>query len=172
MNPEVVDAGAAGDASRHINVDIVAATIEDKSIVRHLVELYVYDFSEYMEWDVDEHGLFGYQYLDNYWTEPDRHPFLIRVDGKLAGFAFVRANEPVPGTCDMAEFFVLRKYRRRGIGIVAALALFARFPGAWQVRQMELNKSATEFWHRAIPVAFTETIDDNRPVQHFTVGID
>ena len=172
MNDEVVDAGAAGDVRRNVNVEIVAATIGDKSIVRHLVELYVYDYSEYMEWDVDEHGRFGYQYLDNYWTEPDRHPFLFRVDGKLAGFAFVRANEPVPGTCDMAEFFVLRKYRRRNVGIIAASALFDQFPGAWQIRQMELNKVATEFWHRAIPVAFTETVENDRPIQRFTVGID
>ena len=41
---------------------------------------------------------------------------------------------------DMAEFFVMRKYRRHGIGIVAARELFARFPGDWQVRQLTANR--------------------------------
>ncbi len=35
-------------------------------------------------------GLYDYMYLDHYWTEEGRHPFFIRVDGKLAGFALVR----------------------------------------------------------------------------------
>jgi predicted acetyltransferase len=34
----------------------------------------------------------------------------------------------------MSEFFVLRKYRRQGIGRTAAVELFERFPGPWRVR--------------------------------------
>jgi predicted acetyltransferase len=47
---------------------------------------------------------------------------------------------------DVAEFFVLRKYRRQAVGRRAACLLFQRFPGEWEVRQLLGNESATRFW--------------------------
>jgi predicted acetyltransferase len=145
-------------------VEVHVATIDDKPIVAQLLELYAHDFSEFEDADVDETGRFGYGRLDSYWTESERHPFLIRVDGKLAGVALVRAGKPH----DMAEFFVMRKYRRGGVGRDAARAVFAKFPGEWQVRQLNSNPAATAFWRRAIPVPFDEDANDEGPVQHFT----
>jgi predicted acetyltransferase len=147
------------------NVEIDTATLADKDAIRHLLELYAYDFSEFTDADVDEHGSFGYGYLDQYWTEPTRHPFLIRANEHIAGFSFVRAGDPH----DMAEFFVLRKYRRSGVGVRAARSLFATFPGEWQVRQVAANTAAVAFWHRAIPVAFREHADDKGFVQRFHI---
>lgn len=146
-------------------VELEVATIDDKPVVRQLLELYGYDFSEFTAEDVDDHGRFGYKYLDNYWTEPDRHPFLVRVDGAIAGFVFVRSGVPH----DMVEFFVMRKYRRGGVGIQVARAAFAKFPGEWQVRQMEANTAAQAFWRKAIPVEFTEATNERGPVQHFRI---
>ena len=148
------------------SVEVVEAAIADKAVLSRLLELYQHDFSELDGADVDAHGLYGYRYLDHYWTEPDRRPFLFRVDGQWAGFALVRAGAPH----DMAEFFVMRKYRRRGVGKDAARALFSRFPGAWQVRQMSQNRAATTFWRDAIPVAFEDSTNDEGPVQRFTIG--
>jgi predicted acetyltransferase len=145
--------------------ELVEATIDDKPVVRQLLELYAHDFSAFNGADVEDDGRYGYRYLDNYWTEPERYPFLLRVERRLAGFAFVRAGRPH----DMAEFFVMRKYRRSGVGIEAARAAFARFPGEWQVRQLTANAAATEFWRIAIPVPFTEDTNHEGPVQHFTI---
>jgi predicted acetyltransferase len=147
-------------------VEIVPATFGDKVVLRHLIELYAYDFSEFTAEDVDEHGSFGYRYFDHYWTEPDRHPFLFRVDGRIAGFAFVRSGGPH----DMAEFFVLRKYRGRRVGLRTARSLFAKFPGDWQVRQLAANAPATAFWRLAIPVPFREEADDRGCVQFFHIA--
>ena len=69
----------------------------------------------------------------------------------------------------MAEFFVLRKYRRGGVGTDAARAVFARFPGEWQTRQQFENTGAIAFWRRAIPVPFDETPNDEGPVQRFVM---
>ncbi len=135
-----------------LDIEIQAAQIKDKSIIRNLMELYVYDFSELTKWDVDEHGLFGYKYLDHYWTDSDRHPFLIMVSGRLAGFVLVRAidspdQEP---THSIAEFFILRKYRRQGVGRAVAHRIFDMFPGQWSVSQIEDNHSAQVFWKKVI----------------------
>ncbi|MCU1465149.1 MAG: hypothetical protein JWM72_1077 [Actinomycetia bacterium] len=146
------------------DIEVLEATVEDKPVLRRLLELYLHDFSELTYADVDAHGRFGYPYLDLYWTEPERRPFLFRVAGRWAGFALVRTGVPH----DMAEFFVLRKHRRTGVGVEAASDLFARFPGDWQVRQMTANAGATAFWHRAIPFEFTEEVTANGRVQHFS----
>jgi predicted acetyltransferase len=148
------------------DIEVTAAELDDKSVVRQLLELYGHDFSEFTDADVDAHGYYGYRYLDQYWTEPERRPFLFRVDRRWAGFALVRVGDPH----DMAEFFVLRKYRRRGVGMSAARDIFARFGGNWQVRQMAANTAATNFWRRAVPPTFEEEATDFGPVQRFSVG--
>ena len=146
-------------------VQVDLATMHDQAALRQLLELYAHDFSERNGADVGDDGTYGYKYLDAYWHEPERHPFLFRVAGRLAGFALVRTGRPH----DMAEFFVLRKYRRGGIGRDAARAVFARFPGAWQVREQFENTGAIAFWRDAIPVEFDESPNDEGPVQRFVM---
>jgi predicted acetyltransferase len=50
----------------------------------------------------------------------------------------------------MQEFFVLRKFRRRGVGRRVALDLFARYAGPWRVEQLSGNAPAVLFWRRVI----------------------
>jgi predicted acetyltransferase len=160
-----------------MNIEVRPASIEDKSILRNLMELYNYDFSEFDGADVDAHGLYGYERIDHYWTDEGRHPFLVRVDGRLAGFVLVRTlEEPAPEPVhSIAEFFILRKYRRLGVGKGAACRIFDLFPGRWSVAQIESNLPAQSFWRRIITEYtggdFEETrMDDGRfqgPVQTF-----
>ena len=130
-----------------MKIDVERIAYEDKSVLRNLMELCQHDYSEFEDADVDAHGLFGYMYLDNYWTEEGRHPFVVRVDGKLAGFALVRQTD---GLAMMAEFFVIRRYRREEIGSIVARRIFDMFPGKWRVEQMPRNLAAQLFWRRVI----------------------
>jgi predicted acetyltransferase len=145
--------------------EVSPATRDEEPALCRLLELYAHDFSARTGADVGDDGLFGWHDLDRYWREPDRHPFLLRVDGRLAGFALVRSGAPH----DMAEFFVLRKYRRSQVGTDAARAVFARFPGEWQTRQQFENTGAIAFWRRAIPVPFDEVPNEEGPVQRFRI---
>ena len=77
----------------------------------------------------------------------------MRSDGKLAGFVLVHDRSRLSGTNgirDMAEFFILRKYRRRGVGEMAARAIFDRLPGSWEIRERPSNVDAVAFWRRVI----------------------
>jgi predicted acetyltransferase len=135
-----------------IKIEILPAQVEDKSALQHLLQLCLHDYSEFNGKDVNEHGLFDYPYLDYYWTEAGRYPFLVKVEGKLAGFVLVRdlaidGGEPL---WQMAEFFILRKYRRQGIGREVAHQMFDRFEGRWEVTQEERNLPAQAFWRRVI----------------------
>lgn len=51
---------------------------DNKDVLRRLLELYLYDFSEFDGRDLGPHVTYGYPYRDHYWTEPDRFPFFIR----------------------------------------------------------------------------------------------
>lgn len=129
---------------------VVAAT---RPALENLMQLYVHDWSELLPLDLDSQGRFAAPPLDAYFVEPDHHALFIQDDGKLAGFALVVARSRLtgtPGVHDMAEFFVTRGRRRRGVGAAAAAAVFARFAGAWEVRQRDENEVATAFWRRAI----------------------
>lgn len=148
-----------------LSLEIRAAQEEDRPILRRLLELYRHDASEFDHREIGPHGEFGYPYLDHYWTDSDRHPFLIRADGHLAGFALVRSGLPH----DMTEFFILKKYRRSGVGLKAAHEIFGAFPGQWQVRERRENTSAILFWRRVIEWHYTEADNEEGPVQSFSV---
>jgi predicted acetyltransferase len=83
----------------------------------------------------------------------DDNPLLIRVEGGLAGLVLVRRGAGISGAelvWDMAEFFVVRGCRRRGVGTQAALKVWGRFPGVWEVRVIRKNDAARRFWAEAI----------------------
>jgi predicted acetyltransferase len=142
----------------------IAAAPDAFAIVRNLFALYAHDMSEFVDLDVEDDGRFVIPVsLASYWEGPDasaRHPFLVRADGKLAGFALVRRIAARPASYDMGEFFILRKYRRTGLGRHVAYGLFDRFPGDWEVREIPSNTVAQTFWRRIIADytrgAFTE----------------
>jgi predicted acetyltransferase len=134
-------------------IEVSAAPSDQKSVLANLLELYQYDFSEFMELEIGVDGRYGYRDLDLYWTDPQRFPFLIFAGGKLAGFVLVRrmTQETVDTpNWDMAEFFVLRGFRRSSVGTRSAMEVFARFQGHWQVRVMRSNLPACAFWSRAV----------------------
>jgi predicted acetyltransferase len=134
-------------------VSLVPVRPPSRPALANLMQLYVHDWSELLPLDLDAEGRFASPPLDAYFRERDHHAFFIESDGKLAGFALVVARSRLtgaPGVHDVAEFFVARGYRRRGVGVSAAAALFARLAGDWEVRQRDENQAATAFWRRAI----------------------
>ncbi len=146
-------------------VEVVAAAPEQEPVLANLLELYVHDFSEFLDLNIGEDGRFGYPSLPLYWSESDRHPFLIWAGGKLAGLALVKKGSEASGSdavWDMAEFFVLRRCRGRGVGTLAAHQVWRRFPGTWEVRVMQRNSLARHFWSRAISTFAGETIQPVR----------
>jgi predicted acetyltransferase len=97
-------------------------------------------------------GRFELAPSDAWWTDPSHFGYFIKVGDELAGFALVRTGSRVTektDVMDVAEFFVLRGVRRRGIGLSAVHALFRAFPRAWEIRVRRTNVGALEFWSRA-----------------------
>lgn len=127
--------------------------VEEKMLLIQLMELYNYEFSEFSNDDVNEYGYYGYDHIDDYWNEEGRFPYLIRVDGKIAGFALVcphcEYREEEGARC-IGEFFIMLKYRRQGIGKKVAMQLFDKHRGFWEVCYWKNNVPAGEFWKRVV----------------------
>ena len=130
-------------------IEVVAASREQQPVLANLLQLYIYDFSELLDLNVGGDGRFVYPHLELYWTDPGRYAFLVKVDGELAGFVLVKTGSEWD-VRDMAEFFVLQRHRRRGVGIRVAQEVWRLLPGPWEVRVMEANVPAQHFWARAI----------------------
>ncbi len=134
-----------------MNVEVARASVEDKLLIQRMLELYQYDFSEFEGTDLDAHGCFGYPHLDLYWLEPTRHPFVVRVDGRLAGFVLVNQKTYLESSdWGVSEFFILRKYRRKGVGKSAAFSVFEQIRGKWEVHELQSNRPSQAFWREII----------------------
>jgi predicted acetyltransferase len=145
-----------------IDVQIVPALQEHQPILANMLELYAHDFSEFIDLKLGPDGRFGYNRLPLYWKESNRHPFIIIADGDLAGFVFVSKGSAIsndPDIWDMAEFFIVRGLRRLGLGMKAAQQIWKKFPGKWEVRVIERNQKARQFWECAINHFIGQTIE-------------
>lgn len=148
------DTGAPGVAPGSPAVSLVEATAAQRPLLERLLQLYLHDFSERAPrgtpWgEVDTNGLFAYPpTLDPYWREPGHLPLLIRDDDRVAGFVLLNRQSVLDHPVDraVAEFFVLRKYRRAGVGTRAAHLAFRRCPGWWEAAVHRYNPDALLFW--------------------------
>ncbi|WP_346938820.1 GNAT family N-acetyltransferase [uncultured Clostridium sp.] len=135
-----------------LDIELKRVKVEDKEILRNLLEKYDYEFSQWDNRDVNKLGLYGYDYLDCYWIEEKRWAYFIEVDGKLAGFIMVNNYPEADEETDysLAEFFVLYKYRRCGIGKFAAIKVFDMFNGKWQLKRHPKNIASVHFWDNVV----------------------
>ena len=78
--------------SRAKNVELIPARRSDEATLENLLSLYLYDFSEITEIDMNEDGSFEYDPLSTYWDDAGRYAFLIHAGGQLAGFVLVHTD--------------------------------------------------------------------------------
>jgi ribosomal-protein-alanine N-acetyltransferase len=135
-----------------MKVTLHKAKPSDLPIVKNLVPYYIYDMSEYMGWATKPDGRHdGCDGIEDYWTDADKHAFILRAGREPAGFVLLLEGGHGPLVdYSITDFFVLRKFRHRGVGERIAREFFNRFPGRWQVDHLKHNKPAAIFWRKII----------------------
>ena len=137
-----------------------------RATLANLVQLYIHDFSEFLsarrKLAVEEDGRFAdLLRLDEYWSAADRSVWFIRAGGQLAGFALLNrhshCNRPVD--FNMGEFFVMRTFRRDGVGARAAIDLIRMHAGQWEIAVSARNPPALAFWPRVIAAAGVSDVE-------------
>jgi predicted acetyltransferase len=141
------------------NVQVAVAGIDERGIIANLIQLYLHDFSEILGGTnradrvvLGADGRFADYPLDPWWRDPECIPLIIRAGGRLAGFALLNTHghSGLPTDRNMAEFFIVRAFRRTGTGAAAAHAIFSGWPGQWELSVIRPNIAAMAFWRRAV----------------------
>src|ERR1700750_3295503 len=105
---------------------LLKASCQHKDVIKNLMQFYMYDFSAFIDMDVEAEGLFqNYKNLDDYWNDENRFAYLIQQNEKFIGFVLVRLIETATRKYfSIAEFFVMKKYRLAGVGKIIAEQIF------------------------------------------------
>lgn len=140
-----------------VNIRLDPAQPQERDALYRLLQYSLYEESATDQNDIGDDGLFAYPWFDAYFIEESRHAYFIRAEetGGLLGFAMVKSREYGRVGYKIAEFMVLPKYRRKGVGRQAAFACFDRFRGDWEVAPAMGSDIAYRFWQRTIS-AYTQ----------------
>lgn len=120
-------------------------------ILRNLFAYYQHDMAPWFGIDTDEKGAYAYP-VEEVWDTGCR-VFLLWHGRLPVGFALVGSGEAFireSGVYDVDEFFILRRYRRQGLGEALLHRLVAQMPGDWLVRVLQRNAPALAFWRRTL----------------------
>ena len=157
-----------------MNFKLIRGSLEYKGVIKNLMQFYIYDFTEYVSYDVGADGLFeAYPDLESYFEEENqKFAYIIKKDGRYIGFVLVKSiNSEDKTYFSIAEFFIMKKYRRKGVGKAVAGLVFNLHNGEWEVYQKETNKPAYEFWKKVIAAytkgQFKERFENGRTIQEF-----
>lgn len=132
-------------------IELHAAQRDELETLENLMQFYTYDFSEWLPLKLGGHGFFEIQPQHDYWRDPATHPYLINVDGELAGFVTVDGNTRLPGAgYNLGYLFVSRRFRGQGVARFVVSTLLSRYPGQWQIFHIDANPPARRFWARVI----------------------
>lgn len=136
-------------------IDLVPASLKDYPTIQNMARFYVYDMSEYMEgeegWEIPQDGLFECIDFKKYWENENAYPFIICVDHEIAGFAIIdKKGSHNEIDFNMAQFFILRRFKGKGIGRQVACKCFDNFKGTWEVMVLPKNIGAYKFWKKTI----------------------
>lgn len=124
-----------------------------KEIVLDLMQTYTKELSLYADetthFTLLDNGLYHLgNYIDLYWEEENRYPYILKNNDKVVGFVLVRFNEE--NMYEIGEFFVKEEYRKLKAGTYMANEMFKRFHGKWEIRTLLKNKPAQEFWRKVV----------------------
>lgn len=154
-------------------IKLIPASLDDYPIIQNMGRFYVYDMSEYMGnltgWEMPENGLYECNDFKKYWQTDTAFPFLVRYQAELAGFVIIdKKGSDKQVDFNMAQFFIVRKFKGKGIGKLVAQHCFDKFKGVWEVMVIPGNQGAYQFWKAII----TEYTQDNfteytRYIEHF-----
>nr|WP_315473052.1 GNAT family N-acetyltransferase [uncultured Undibacterium sp.] len=129
-------------------LEICAHSDQDKLTIWNLFQFYCYDTSNYDGYDVESNGLYSMSesYFSQYWTEPVWRAHVLRVDGAIAGFALIEPSDAVSGGMEIADLFIMSRFRRRGIAKEVVLHFMTRRVVPWTVVVYDDAADAKAFW--------------------------
>ncbi|MBM3112094.1 GNAT family N-acetyltransferase [Pseudomonas arcuscaelestis] len=152
--------------SNPFTVELLQTGPEQAELIRNLYQFYAYESSDWEQEDVEVDGRFYIheEHLARYWQDPQWSANLILVDGFIAGFLLVERSEfAALNALELADLFILKRYRRKGIGRAIASQVLMSGECDWLVRFYDQDEAAQAFWRSVL---------DNLPRPVRTIELD
>ncbi len=129
---------------------LMRVTEDDRQTLWNLLQYMLFETSPSGDNVANADGSFSYEYFDKYFTYADREAYLVKApDGELIGFVMINQYlQKVDNGHAIAEFLILPRFRRMGIGYEVAKRCFAMYSGMWEVSPA--NDVAYQFWKKVI----------------------
>ena len=137
-------------------IQLIPATLADYPVIQNMARFYTYDLSGEcgwlsQDWALSSDGLYACFDLKNYFEDPSRRAYLIRVNNELAGFVLLnQIIIDVRTDWNVGEFFILAKFQNKGIGSYVTKIIWDQHPGNWEVAVIPENRTALAFWQKTI----------------------
>ncbi|MDU2131278.1 GNAT family N-acetyltransferase [Finegoldia magna] len=156
-----------------MDVDFIEVKIEHKNLLWNLLQKYLYELSDVYGDDIEDDGNYSYDYFENYFNpEENREALIFRYDDKIIGFCMINDHSFNENSIDysMAEFSIVPKYRKNGLGKRAISKVLSQRKGKWQIKYSLDNPTAQKFWENVLSdYKSTETLlEDNEKLLDFT----
>jgi predicted acetyltransferase len=132
----------------------------EKSILRNLYSLYLHELSNFTtNLDLGEDGVFHYEELDDFWKVDGLSPYFITLNEKIIGFILLLERPFLKKGNDYGinDFFILNRYKGKGLAVQAARKTFEEKPGQYFIIQVVENKRAVAFWRKVYTELNIET---------------
>ncbi|PSS57764.1 GNAT family N-acetyltransferase [Pseudomonas sp. BBP2017] len=134
-------------------VELLQTAPDQAELIRNLYQFYAYESSDWEQEDVEVDGRFYIheEHLIRYWQEPQWSANLILVDGFIAGFLLIERSEfAALNALELADLFILKRYRRKGIGRAIASQVLMSGESDWLVRFYDQDETAQAFWRTVL----------------------
>jgi aminoglycoside 6'-N-acetyltransferase I len=149
-----------------MKIEVKLTDKDEAYIIKNLYPLYLYDVSGHYGRYPNNHGIYEdsnkyktltdqYDLQSTWWGKPKcLYPFLILVNGIPAGFDLIATPPHCTGGIDyfVNDFFLLQPFRGNGVAEYAAIQVFEKFKGNWELftNPSERNIAGQKFWRKTI----------------------
>ncbi len=134
----------------NMTLEICSHQEAHKPVIWHLFQFYCYDTSVYDGYDVEESGLYrmSAEYFSQYWLLPNWRAHVLRWNGAIAGFVLLEDSELVSGGMEIADLFVMSRFRRLGIANQVVNYFMRQRTVPWTVTVFDDAADAKQFWQQ------------------------
>lgn len=161
---------------KQTTIQLVKVTEKNKSLLFNLMQLYLYDLSVYFNFKINNNGIYEYDHFEDYFIDSNYIPYFIYSDNELVGFVLLNDYSPITNTheniINVSEFFILKLYRKQGLGEMTFQALLEMHKGVWTIKPAAFSKEANAFWetiiNKHIDSAINTNYINNNPIYTFS----
>lgn len=136
-----------------MEVTLTRALNNEQHVLKNLYSLYIHDLSEFTDGlNLSSDGSFEFDSFDMIWEKDGLTPYFIKNETEIVGFVLLLERPFLTKEYDYCinDFFILRKYRRKGVSKSSLREVLQQNQGEIVLIVLETNQPAVSFWRKTL----------------------